>query len=427
MRGIDARLDADAPTPNTAAVTTTPAPDTELTRDGLRFAVLMAALENGMFSFVFLAFMNSYLLNELQAGPAAPGYTLAAYSAIVLVMNTLAGALLDRFAPSRVLTAVVFAQLAATTILFLTSSFAGFLAATVLLALGAGAVWPLIFQVLGHTQPLGRRAGAGAAISIAGYATTGGGLGAGVLLGALAPPWISLAVIGAIALAPTYWLRSRLLTMARSDATDTARHARGETLKPARTQPQPKSRAGSIRAIAALIFLSYGARTAIAGVYGPYSQFSLGQSLLATAPYLVPGGALALATLWLVPRWSRPERRQLELTGLFAAAAIGAALMALAPNALSAGIAAIPLVVGITACAPLLAATVLDVGTGANSGLIFGSLLTIEGVGTVTMRALAALAIDLSGPRAGFWAVALMFGVLTLLAPFAPGAEQGEA
>ncbi len=390
--------------------------DETLTRAGLHFSVLMAGLENGMFSFVFLSFMNSYLLTELHAGAAAPGYTLAAYSAIVLIVNTVAGALLDRLAPSRILVAVVALQLTATAVLFVTHSFAGFLVATVLLALGAGGVWPLIWTVLGMTQPLGRRAGASAAISVAGYATTGGGLGAGVVLGALAPPWVSLAVIGAMALVPLIWMKSPVLARSASDI------APGAKVRPERANFRIRlPDLPGIRAVAVLLFLSYGARTAMAGVYGPFAQISLGHSLLATAPYLVPAGLLALVTLWLVPRWSRTERRRVELAVLFVAAALGAGLMAIAPTVLVAGIAAIPLVIGITACAPLLAATVLDVGSGeASSGLIFGSLLTIEGIGTVTMRALAALAIDFTDPRGGLLTVAAMFVVLVLLTPLAP-------
>ncbi len=99
----------------------------------------------------------------------------------------------------------------------------------------------------------------------------------------------------------------------------------------------------------------------------------------------------------------------------------------MAQTPLAAGVASIPLVIGMTACAPLLAATVLDVGTGENSGLIFGSLLTIEGIGTVAMRALAAFAIDLDGPRAGFVAIAAMFVALALLSPTLPKPEEGEA
>lgn len=395
-------------------------PDEAITRAGLRFSVLMAGLENGMFSFVFLSFMNSYLLTELHAGAAAPGYTLAAYSAIVLVVNTVAGALLDRLAPARILAAVVALQLTATAVLFVTHSFAGFMVATVLLALGAGGVWPLIWTVLGMTQPLGRRAGASAAISVAGYATTGAGLGAGVVLGALAPSWISLAVIGLIALTPLIWVTSPVLARRETDV------APGVPVRRERANFRIRlPRIAGIRAVAALLFLSYGARTALAGVYGPFAQITLGHSLLETAPYLVPAGVLALATLWLVPRWSRTERRRTELAALFLSAAVGAGLMAVAPNDLVAGIAAIPLVIGITACAPLLAATVLDVGSGeTSSGLIFGSLLTIEGIGTVAMRALAALAIDLTDPRGGLVTVAAMFVVLVILTPFAPPPSQ---
>jgi len=179
--------------------------------------------------------------------------------------------------------------------------------------------------------------------------------------------------------------------------------------------------------VAALLFLGYGARTAVAGVYGPFSQLTLHQSLLATAPYLVPAGILALVSLWSVPRWSRPGRRPLELSVVFALAAGGSVLVATAQGPMAAGLASIPLVIGITACAPLLAATVLDVGTGENSGLIFGSLLTIEGVGTVAMRALAAFAIDLRGPRAGFVAIAAMFIALALLSPVVPKPHEDEA
>ncbi len=400
-----------------------PEADDPRVRAGLRFSVMMAGLENGMFSFVFLSFMNTYLLDVLKEGPATPGYTLAAYSAIVLVMNTVAGALLDRVRPALILAAVVTAQLAAVAVMFVTASFEGFLLATALLAFGTGSVWPLVFKVLGNTQPIGQRASAGAAIAVSGYATTAIGLGAGVTLGAVAHPTVSLAVIAAMAIAPLIWIRNPVLT------------ASGPDVPMARPPHHPQPAAGStaaprprgFRTVAALLFLGYGARTAVAGVYGPFSQLTLGQSLLATAPYLVPAGLLALAALWSVPRWSRPARRPLELSLVFGIAAAGCVLVAMAGDPLLAGAASIPLVIGITACAPLLAATVLDAGTGENSGLIFGSLLTIEGVGTVAMRAFAALAIDIRGPRAGFVAIAAMFVVLALLSPIVPKPEEGEA
>lgn len=393
-------------------------------RAGLRFSVLMAGLENGMFSFVFLSFMNTYLLEVLKEGAATPGYTLAAYSAVVLVMNTVAGALLDRVRPALILAMVVAAQLSAVVVLLVTSSFEGFLVATVLLAFGTGSVWPLVFKVLGNTQPLARRASAGAAIAVSGYAMTAIGLLLGVTLGAVAHPVFSLAVIAAMAVAPLYWIRDPILA---AGASPPSSPLAAPEVPPA---PEVATRAGrprGFRAVAALLFLGYGARTAVAGVYGPFSQLTLERSLLATAPYLVPAGLLALLSLWSVPRWSRPGRRPFELSLVFALAAGGSVLVAMAQDPLSAGAASIPLVIGITACAPLLAATVLDVGTGENSGLIFGSLLTIEGIGTVAMRALAAFAIDLSGPRAGFVAIAAMFVALALLAPVVPKPDEDEA
>jgi len=403
--------------------TTRPHPDEARVRAGLRFSVLMAGLENGMFSFVFLSFMNTYLLDVLNEGPATPGYTLAAYSAVVLVMNTVAGALLDRVRPALILAMVVAAQLSAVAVLLMTSSFEGFLVATVLLAFGTGSVWPLVFKVLGSTQPLGQRASAGAAIAVSGYAMTAIGLILGVTLGAIAHPLVSLAVIAAMAVAPLYWIRDPVLS---AGVPQPSRLTAPPAAAPPEAEP-PVVRPRGFRAVAALLFLGYGARTAVAGVYGPFSQLTLDQPLLATAPYLVPAGILALVSLWSVPRWSRPGRRPLELSLVFALAAWGSVLVAFAHGPLVAGAASIPLVIGITACAPLLAATVLDVGTGENSGLIFGSLLTIEGIGTVAMRALAAFAIDLRGPRAGFIAIAAMFIALALLSPMVPKPHEDEA
>lgn len=409
--------------PRTPVLDTRPTGEDGRVRAGLRFSVLMAGLENGMFSFVFLSFMNTYLLDVLKEGPATPGYTLAAYSAVVLVMNTVAGALLDRVRPAVILGMVVSAQLSAVAVLLSTSNFEGFLVATILLAFGTGSVWPLVFKVLGNTQPLGRRANAGAAIAVAGYTTTALGLLLGVSLGAVAHPFVSLAVIAAMALAPLYWIRDPILT---ARVSHTPRKPSDVEADPVAAAP-PVERPRGFRQVAALLFLGYGARTAVAGVYGPFAQITLGHSLLATAPYLVPAGVFALISLWSVPRWSRPRRRPFELSLVFALAAVGSVLAAMAQTPLAAGVASIPLVIGMTACAPLLAATVLDVGTGENSGLIFGSLLTIEGIGTVAMRALAAFAIDLDGPRAGFAAIAGMFVALALLSPTLPKPEEGEA
>ena len=67
---------------------------------------------------------------------------------------------------------------------------------------------------------------------------------------------------------------------------------------------------------------------------------------------------------------------------------------------------------------PIVAANVLDLSGEKRRGLILGSLMSVEGLGSVAGPAVAGLIIDLSGPRGGLLAIGSVFGLLAVLTLF---------
>lgn len=376
-------------------------------RRGLRLAVALALAQDTIYALLFLAVLQTYLLKDLNAGAASPGYTIAVFSAVVLVTNPVAGALLDRTSTRLVLASAATVQVAAVPVLATVTSFGGVLAAAVLLGVGAGAAWPAVYHAVASTHPPNDRARASSTLALAGYGSTAIGLAVGVILASLANPKVGFIVAGAIALTPIALLR---LSPPRAFESGMTRVSAGEHAEPRH----------SLALFAVVVFADYAAVAALAGVYGPYLELSLGLSLLGALPYLIPAALAALAALLLAPRVSRAIRRPYELGLLFALAAGGAAALAGAGSPTVAAWAAIPLAVGVAGSGPLIGATMLDLGAGSHRGLVFGSLMSLEGLGAVLGPAVAATANELAGPRAGFVSIGAVFGALIVVVLVAP-------
>lgn len=373
-----------------------------LNRPALGVALAFAVTQDILYALIFLSFMNHYLLDVLDASPGLPGYTLALYGGTRLVIHPIAGRLLDLTRPRVVYLASLIVQLVALIGLALFQSLPLFLAATVLLAIGSAAMWPLTYSLVAATQPSGQRSRIGGMLAIAGYAAMGAGLALGVLLAEVAgsrPAFVAAAIVVCL---PAVAISGR--TLGGRNVHSDREASSGER--------------GGWRGLvlfASILFVNYAAIAGIAGIYGPYSRRTLDLSLLQTTFLLLPTGVAAAASLAIVSKYSRPGRRFQELMVLYALAATGAFALSLTDTPATAAALAVVLGLGAGGTAPVVAAIMLDAGSGRAGGTIIGSLMSVEGLGSVAGPAAVALATDLHGPRAGLAVIAALFALLTPL------------
>src|SRR6185312_10707649 len=151
----------------------------------------------------------------------------------------------------------------------------------------------------------------------------------------------------------------------------------------------------------------------LGGVYGAYVRRSLNITLLRTAVLLIPAAAAAGLALLVASRFSRPERRMLELAALFVVSAGGALGLAVAPTAYAAA-----------GAGPIIAAAMIEQSGGpSDRGLVIGTLMSIEGLGAVVGPGVTAAVISASGARAS---LAFIGAVFVLLVPLSYAAWRSS-
>jgi MFS family permease len=373
-----------------------------LDRRALLFVLLLAFSQDAVYALVFLSYMNHYLLDVLDASAGMPGYTLALYGGIKLVTHPLAGRLLDRTSPRLVFRLTVAVQVGAAVLLLAVHTLSAFFVATVLLAVGSAAMWPLTYETVARTQPLGARTRAAGILALVGYIATGIGFAVGVGLSRLAPWRVAFLVTGAVVALPGLFQGAGAL---------------GAGLREEGPEPaaEPPGQRRGIALFGVVLFLDYAAISAMAGIYGPYARLSLDISLLKTTMLLIPAGAAALASLYFAARWSRPHRRFLEMSLLYVIATVGAFALAATTTPLLASAFAVVLALGIGGIGPIVAAAMLDFGGRRSRGFVIGTLMSVEGLGAVVGPAAAATFADLLDPRAGLAFIGALMAVLAVL------------
>jgi MFS family permease len=377
----------------------------------LVLTLLLAFAQDGIYGLFFLSYMNHYLLDVLKASAGTPGYTLAIFGATKLVVTPLSGRLLDRTSPRAVLRTSVMLQVVALGIL-LFHTLAGFLCAAVLLAAGSAAIWPLIYEVVAQAQADSGRSRTTGLLALVGYAAISGGLVGGLLLGHFAPPRLVILLALLLVLLP--------LILERSPALDRRTARSVSTLAPAAL-----ARSLALVAFFALIlFIDYAAATSLAGLYGPYARRTLHISLLRTALLLTPAAGAALVSLLVASRRSQSGRRLREMAFLYVLSATGALGLALVSTQWMAAVVAVPLAVGIGGVTPIIAASLIGQGREGQRGLVFGILMSVEGLGGVVGPATTAFATDLASPRVGLLIVATAFVSLVPLSAVASRADN---
>ena len=286
---------APFPTQSSAGAPSTPsAPSDADDQRALILTLVVAFAQDSIYGLFFLSYMNHYLLDVLKTSAGMPAYTLALFGTTKLVMNPIAGRLIDRSSPRLVFRASVAVQVVAVLLLLLIHSLWSFLVAATLLSAGSAAMWPLIYDVIAHTPEQRGHSRATGLLALVSYVALGSGLLAGVLLGhfvharvvlllALTIVGLPFLLQGGAALAP----RGRKMIAASGI---------GPTV-PLTQSLSPKSLAAQIAAVASfglIVFIDYMAVTSIAGLYGPYARLTLHISLLKTAVLLSPAGLVAL-------------------------------------------------------------------------------------------------------------------------------------
>ena len=385
-----------------AGHTGTVTPPHSLNRPALVVALALAVSQDILYALIFLSFMNHYLLDVLDASPGLPGYTLALYGGTRLIVHPIGGRLLDRMGGRMVYSASLAVQLLAMIGLAFYQSLALFLGATVLLAIGAGLIWPLTYALVSATQPSSQLGRIGGMLAVAGYASTGVGFAVGIILAQLGggrSAFIAAVVIIAV---PALSIAGRTLGGGNVHAEHQA------------SAPRPGF-SGALLIFAIILFLDFAALSALAGIYGPYARRTLGLTLLQTTAVLLPAGAAAAVALAVISRQSRPSRRFLEMALLYALAAAGALALSLTSVPAAASAVAVVLGLGVGGVSALIAAMMLDAGSGKGRGVVIGALMSAEGLGGVVGPATVALVTDLQGPRAGFAVIAAVFAILAPL------------
>ncbi len=373
-------------------------------RPALAVTLVLAFVQDAVYALIFLSYMNHYLLDVLHTSSGLPGFTLALYGAVKLFVHPVAGRILDRTSPRLVFRMAVGFSLLATALLIGVHSLTAFLVATTLLATGSAATWPLIYDTVARTQHTELRSDVTGLLALAGYVATGAGFAAGVLLANFSPWRLAFVVVLAM-----FTLQ---LLMQGSQAFD-RRPARELAV---RDRPGTTNRVAGLALFGVILFVDYAAVSSLAGVYGPYVRITLGISLLKTTLLLLPAAAAALGALYAASRLSQPHRRFAELAVLFAISAAAAFALAATSDPWLAAIFAIPLAGGLGATGPIIAASIIDQGGPHDRGLVFGTLMSVEGVGAVIGPGATALVIGAFNPRAGLALLATGFAILIPLA-----------
>ena len=303
----------------------------------MALTVALAFSQDALYGLVFLSYMNHYLLDVLNTSPALPGYTLALYGGVKLAIHPAAGRLLDRHSPRSLFRAAVAVQGAGLVLVLLVHTLWSFLAATCLIAVGSAAIWPLLYETIARTQLTQVHSRVTGIITFAGDIATGVGLAIGVVAGNFGP-WRSAFYI-ALAIAVLPILGQQMSALDRSPPDHSIApppvalpDGHGGVRVPHLAVAGFKDRIHGAAYFALVVFIDYAAVSSLGGVYGAYVRRSLDITLLRTAILLIPAAAAAGLALLLASRFSRPERRMLELAVLFVISAAGALGLAAAPT-----------------------------------------------------------------------------------------------
>jgi predicted MFS family arabinose efflux permease len=365
---------------------------------GRRALVVVAVLafsHDTLFGYVFLSSMNHYLLDVLHAGAGLPAFAIGLTGVAAVLVQPLAGFILDRATPRTFLLGIVATEAAGLVLILSLANAAGFLAGAGLVAVGISAIWPLAFAVLRKTQPEDSRAFAALVLTVAGFAGTSFGLAAGI------------AVSSVLGWQPTFFIAAvpigvSALTLLSPVLSDRSRSEVPEEVPPAMNH---------VVLLGCLILVNHAAVASLLGLYGPFFRRTLGVSLGAGVMLLLPAGGVALLSLAATSRRSTKNRRMTEIAVLFVVAAVGALLVALSPSPLIAAIAAPLLLAGLASVEPVLNAAIIDAGGGATPGRTFGALLTFQQAGVIVGPAAVGLVSQVSTPRWGLAGTALVLSV----------------
>jgi predicted MFS family arabinose efflux permease len=281
-----------------------------------------------------------------------------------------------------------------------------FLAAVVLLAIGAASVWPIVYEAIARTQRPGARSKATGALAITGYLSTGAGFLGGVALGRSRDVWPAFALVGALVAARALLQGARVFD-------------EGYEGEAPRVRPAVKTRGQSAGLFSLIIMMDFAALSALIAIYGPFTRITLGMGMLRTAALLIPAGLMALASLMFASRHSQQERRFHEMLLLSVIAAVGALGLALEPRQAAAMLFAIPLAAGLAGIAPIVTATMVDLSGTIGRGEAIGTFMSMDGIGTIAGAATTGFLTAMDGPRAGMAGIGLMFVALITLTSFA--------
>ncbi len=377
-----------------------------LQRPALILTLAVAATQDAAYGLVFLSFMNHYLLDVLHSSPGLPGYTLALFGGTKLLFHPIAGRLIDRWSPRGVFRGAIVLQALAAGVMWASGSLEGFLVGSCLLAIGSAALWPLTYEIVGRTQPAQQHSRVTGLLSVVGYAGTGAGMAAGILVANLAGDReIAFSVLLATVAFP--------LLLSPGSALNRRQHASPNPVEAPVAEPQwTFDRLSGVALFAFVVFVDYAAITSVAGVYGPYVRLTLDITLLKAGLYLAPAGIGAMVGLVAAARLSRPGRRMAEMAVLFVFSAVGALGLASTTEPLVAGLWAISFAIGAGGVGPIVAASMIEQGGNSSPGTVVGTLMSIEGLGAVIGPAVIAAIIDWAGPSAGLVAIGVTFACL---------------
>lgn len=351
-------------------------------------------------SFVFV-FGSSYLLNRLNAPAAYPGYALAVYGLVKLVVAPLGGWLLNKTGWQVGVGVSLALTAAGIPIALRWGSAGGFLVCVGFLAAGLSLAWLAVFAVAGRDTESSEHGPLGAWMGLTAVAATGAALGVGSLL-ALAHSFSPAAIF---ALGASLVFAALLLGAGTTVARD--------ALAPPRLEWTRASE--GVAPLGAVLFAHFAVTTGVAAIFIPFLLRTLDLQTHWALAVIAPGGALAAVTMIWSGKHTLKGRR-FALAGLFYAAS-AVALLAASPvdEPWLVAILAVPLVAGFAGVVPQVNAAVLGVSRRAEGrGGALGWVFLAEGLGAVAGPLAAGGAISLLDVRMSLAGAGFVVAVLAI-------------
>ena len=372
-------------------------------------------LTEAVIGVLLLAINPQYPASRLGEGVRITGLAFSVYGAAKMPGQPIGGWLADRFEPRIVLIGGLLLSLPTIIIMERFQNVWAYILAWIMFGLTLAVVWPTVYAIVGHRfrpdrqgrllalvsmgQIAGTAAGTGAGAFVVDHVSYGGAFGLALLIEAIA---LSIAI----------------LAVPRTRVDGPTSLVPGTALPPSGFSSIRRLVTLNVAMLIGLIMLLSTAVAMIAPDLKPYSDQILHVSYSTFVLMLaIPA---TVAALLIVPSGYIADRfgRNLPIgLGLFLFAA-SLLLLTLTHSPLLSTLFATIAAVGYVLVLPAFSASLLDLSSSGNRGLLTGLSTSIQAIGLVVGPAVGGFLIDASGPLAPFrvaFAIVFVTGLLSIV------------